>query len=90
MDEHSSIIVDQGDRAMTYSPRTKDFELAAATPEPRRGLLRRAFEAVFESRRRSAERDIARLVARCGGRLTDDIERRITERLINSDWNFRR
>jgi hypothetical protein len=76
---------------MTYSPRIRDFVPPAATPvAPRHGLLRRAFDAVFESRRRSAERDVARFVARSGGRLTDDIERRITERLINSDWNFRR
>ena len=75
---------------MTYSPRIKDFAPAVPPVAPRQGLLRRALDAVFESRRRSAERDIARLVARSGGRLTDDIERRITDRLINSDWNFRR
>jgi hypothetical protein len=75
---------------MTYSPRMKDFALAAAPVAPRQGLLRRIFEAVFDSRRRSAERDIARFVGRTGGRFTDDIERQITNRLINSDWNFRR
>ena len=75
---------------MTYSPRLKDFAHAATPAAPRPGLMRRAFDVVFESRRRSAERDIARFVARAGGRLTDDIERRITDRLVNSDWNFRR
>ena len=75
---------------MTYSPRMTDFKLAAAPAAPRRGLLRRIVEAVFESRSRAAERDIARFVGRTGGRFTDDIERQITNRLINSDWHFRR
>ena len=90
MDEHYSIIETQRDRAMTCSPRMTDFALAAPRATPRPGLLRLIFEAVVDSRRRSAERDIARFVGRTGGRFTDDIERQITNRLVNSDWNFRR
>ena len=40
---------------MTYSPRITEFTLAPAPAAPRRGLLRRIFEAVIDSRRRSAE-----------------------------------
>jgi hypothetical protein len=53
------------------------------------GLLRRVFDAVFESRQRHADRDIAHFIARSGGRLTDDIERRMMQRLTTSDWNVR-
>ena len=74
---------------MTYSPRMSAFAPLAAPAAPRRGLLRLVFEAIVDSRSRSAERDIARFVGR-SGRFTDDIERQITNRLVNSDWNFRR
>jgi hypothetical protein len=55
----------------------------------RAGLLRRALEAVFESRQRQADKAIARFIANAGGRLTDDIERRIMRRLTTSDWSVR-
>ena len=55
----------------------------------RPGLLRRIFDAIFESRMRHAERDIARYLEGNGGRLTDDIERRMTQRLITGDWTVR-
>ena len=66
-----------------------DFVAAPArtAPVPRKGLLRRMFDAVTESRRRHAERDIARYLASTGGRITDDIERRITERISTGEWN---
>ena len=53
------------------------------------GLLRRVFEAVFESRQRHADKVIARFIANAGGRLTDDIERRMMQRLTTSDWSVR-
>ncbi len=52
----------------------------------RPGLLRRIFHALFESRQRQADREIARFVARSGGRFTDDMERRMTERLLTGKW----
>ena len=55
----------------------------------RAGLLRRVFDAVFESRQRHADQDIARFIARSGGRLTDDLERRMMARLTRSDWSLR-
>jgi hypothetical protein len=53
------------------------------------GVLRRIFDAIFESRQKQADRDIARYLARSGGRFTDDIEREITQRLLTSNWNVR-
>jgi hypothetical protein len=48
--------------------------------------LRRIYDAVFESRQKQAERMIAAYLERTGGRFTDDIERRLTDRLISGDW----
>ena len=55
-----------------------------ATRRP--GLLRRIYDAVFEARQRQAERVAADYIERSGGRFTDDIERRLTDRLISGDW----
>jgi hypothetical protein len=52
------------------------------------GILRRIFDAIIESRQKQADRDIARFLARSGGRLTDDMERQMTQRLLRADnWN---
>ena len=58
--------------------------VAAAT----RALLR-IVDAIGNSRQRQAERDIARVVAARGGRITDDLEREMTQRLTRSDWSLR-
>jgi hypothetical protein len=52
----------------------------------RPGLLSRIFHALFESRQRQADREIARFVAQSGGRLTDDMERQMTQRLLTGNW----
>jgi hypothetical protein len=44
---------------------------------------------MFESRQRRADRQIAGFIARSGGRLTDDLERRMMQRLTTSDWSVR-
>jgi hypothetical protein len=69
----------------------RDFVSCRPLPEAsphaggkRHGLLRWLYEAVMQSRQRQAERDVARLLSRSGGRLTDDIERRMTEQLIRN------
>jgi hypothetical protein len=49
---------------------------------PRRGILRRLLDALYESRQRQAEREIAAILARSGGRLTDTTEREMTRRLM--------
>ncbi len=53
----------------------------------RRGLLRRIFDAVYESRRRHADREVAAFIERSGGRMTDNIEFQISQRLMTGDWN---
>jgi len=53
------------------------------------GVLRRIFDAIFESRQKQVDRDATRLLARSGGRLTDDIERQMTQRLLTGNWNTR-
>ena len=81
---------------MTYAPRPNEFvpyfEAPAALAHRiggprRRGLLRRIFGVMFESREQQAERTAADYIARSGGRLTDEIERQITDRIIGgSGW----
>ena len=55
--------------------------------------LRRVFPALLkamdDSRQRQVEREIAKYVALRGGRITDDLEREITRRLLTSDWSPR-
>ena len=79
---------------MNSIPFYRDFGVAGeltrrprGEPAPaRRGLLRRVVDAIERSHQRAVERDIAR-VARAlglgnpGGRLTDEIERRLFEHL---------
>jgi hypothetical protein len=82
---------------MGYAARHGEFpHYAGHNGAPRRGsaaskagLLRRVFDAVFESRQRHADQDLARFIANSGGRLTDDIERRMMQRLTTSDWSLR-
>jgi hypothetical protein len=75
---------------MTYSPRPSDFvpcrESHAGVGVAHRGILRRIYDAVFESQQKQAERVVAAYLERSGGRFTDDIERRLTERLISGEW----
>jgi hypothetical protein len=78
---------------MTYAARPSEFvacpgqhaaggRVAANRP----GLLRRLLEAVFISRQRQAEREVIGYLEPTGGRFTDDIERRITERFVAGQW----
>jgi len=51
---------------------------SAALPSPARpNLFRRIIDAVAESNRRKAEREIAAFIRRNGGKLTDSLERGI-------------
>jgi hypothetical protein len=80
---------------MTYAAHHRDFvpyfgdkastrrNVVANKP----GRLRRIFDAIFESRQKQADRDIARFLDRSGGCFTDDIEREMTQRLLTSNWN---
>ena len=78
---------------MTYAPRPNEFvsflaapRAAVCHPVKRKGLLRRLLAAVLQSREKQAERDVARFIARTGGRLTDEIERQITDGIITGNW----
>ena len=53
-----------------------------------RGALRRVFDAVMRSRARRANEEIARHLQHSGGRLTDEIEREMMQRLTRN-WNLR-
>ena len=49
-------------------------------------LARRLTDALEALRRRDVDRDIARLLAQSGGRLTDSLEREIMQKVFASDW----
>jgi hypothetical protein len=52
-------------------------------------ILRRAVNAILASRQRQADREIARFFAQSGGRLTDNLEREMTQRFLlgrNTRW----
>jgi hypothetical protein len=83
---------------MAYAAHHRDFvphfrDQASATGSNavarKAGLLRRIFDAIVEQRQKQADRDIARFLARSGGRLTDDMEREMTQRLLTGDWSAR-
>ena len=78
---------------MTYAARPSEFipcqecppaDRAGAARRP--GLLRRIYDAMLRARRTQAERVVAAYLEQSGGRFTDDIERRLTERLITGEW----
>ena len=53
------------------------------------GLFRRLFNNLRQWRQRRAEQEIAIHLGLTGGRITDEIERRMTERLIGGGGGFR-
>ena len=83
---------------MNSMPFYRDFGVAGElTHRPRgesapgrRGLLRRAVDAIERSRQRAANREIARIVGGLGpdDRLTDEMERRVLQHLTG-DRGFR-
>ena len=82
---------------MTYAahhgqiPRCCNPKPAARVPVAKpAGIWRRLLDAIYESRRRHAERDIARFLERSGGRITDDVEFQMSQRLMTGDWTARR
>jgi len=50
-----------------------------------RRILRRIFAAIERSDQRRVEREAARFIAKHGGRLTDDLERQLTEHFLRSE-----
>jgi hypothetical protein len=82
---------------MTYAAHHRDFvpyfgdkaSTRSNAVANKDGVLRRIFEAIFESRQKQIDRDITRYLARSVGRLTDEIEREMTQRLLAGNWNAR-
>jgi hypothetical protein len=64
------------------SVRGRHCTQASDSPASEPGVLRRVVRAMLEWRQAQADREIARFLARSGGRLTDDMERRLTEHLL--------
>ena len=60
----------------------------AAATKP--GIARRVYDRLMGWRQQRANRDIADFVERSGGRLTDGLEREMTERFLTGRQNFRR
>jgi hypothetical protein len=96
VEKHS--IWQPGDRHMTYAANYRDFgscfrdkDSTKSGPDAnKRGILRRIFGAIFETRQEQIEREVARFVARSGGRITDDIERQIMQHFFYEQlWNAR-
>ena len=70
---------------MSALAHTSDFaHRATLRTVPRPGRLRRLVRRLLQWRQRQVEHDIAIRLGLTGGRITDEIERRMTERLINS------
>jgi hypothetical protein len=82
---------------MTYAANYRDFgsyfrhkDSAKSSPDANKpGILRRIFGVIFETRQEQIEREVAHFVVRSGGRITDDIERKIMQRFFASNWNAR-
>jgi hypothetical protein len=82
---------------MTYAAHHKDFvpyieDVAlsgSVAVSKKTSVLRRLIDAVYESPQRQADREMGCLIEQSGGRLTDDLERRMMRRLSTWDWNTR-
>jgi hypothetical protein len=64
-----------------YVPFAPDVPEARIRTAPRRGLFARVLDAMMESRRRQAEREIARFIELRGGKFTDETDRLIGKHL---------
>ncbi|HZV20962.1 MAG TPA: hypothetical protein VE986_05380 [Hyphomicrobiales bacterium] len=52
-------------------------------------ILRRILNFLSARDQKQKDREIGRLIARSGGRFTDELERRILQREITPDWGGR-
>ena len=51
-------------------------------------LARRLSDALAQQRQREVDREIARVLARSGGRITDSMEREMMRKALQSDWSL--
>jgi hypothetical protein len=62
----------------------------SASLRPRKSnFLTRVFEAIMESRQRKADREIAEILSRRSGVMSDEFERRLGQRLDHRSYPFR-
>jgi hypothetical protein len=82
---------------MTCATHDQDLTIARDDDSPKgrgivamiTGALHRMGNAIFDSRQRQADREIARFLAGSGGRLTDDVERRMMRHLSSQNLSAR-
>ena len=80
---------------MAYTTHRRDFGLCSDRPAPVANgvgvklarLARRLSDAFAAERQREVDREIARVLARSGGRITDSMEREIMQSILASDWS---
>ena len=75
---------------ITHTANQGGFDAYYRSRTPTAGIGWRVFEAIRRSRERHANRDIEDFVARSGGRLTDGLEREMSDRFLTGRANFRR
>ena len=63
---------------------------AAPAVRSKPGFFARLIEAIAASRQRQADREIARYIQQNGGKLTDDLELRIEQRILHGRQSSRR
>jgi hypothetical protein len=79
---------------MAYTTHSGDFGLSGDCTAPIANgigaklarLARRLSDAPAAQRQREIDREIALLLARSGGRITDSFEREMMEKTLASDW----
>ena len=76
---------------MAYARTALALRALVFTPTPARtgrSLWRRLLDAMMESRRRQADREIARFLANSGGKFTDEVEREIERRFLSAPTHW--
>ena len=89
-----AMVNDEGG-AMAYSAHRRDLGLSGDRTAPGANgigarlarLARRLSNAPAAPRQSELDREIGRLLARSGGRITDSMEREMMEKALGSDWS---
>jgi hypothetical protein len=92
---YRTMVNDEGN-VMAYAAHSKDFGLSGDRAAPVSSgigaklvrLARLLTDASAAQRRREVDREIALLLARSGGRITDSMEREMMEKALISDWRL--
>jgi hypothetical protein len=97
-DEHISYgaMVNDGVGSMAYTTHCEDFgpcnnrtaPVANGVGAKLKRLARRLSDALAQQRQREVDREIALVLARSGGRITDSMEREMMRIALQSDWSL--